>query len=110
MKTDYLEIVQYEYGDVFNFISEEKEKLRLDEIVSLTTTEGSTIIKLVVSRRFERKIDALLGLLSVVLLSIVMLVSIYLFNRDMYKMILNPLERMITKLKRVAQDLSLIHI
>ena len=104
MKTDYLEIVQYEYGDVFNFISEEKEKLRLDEIVSLTTTEGSTIIKLVVSRRFERKIDALLGLLSVVLLSIVMLVSIYLFNRDMYKMILNPLERMITKLKRVAQD------
>lgn len=104
MKTDYLEIVQYEYGDVFNFISEEKDKLRLDEIVSLTTTDGNITVKLVVSRRFARKVDALLGLLSVILLSIVMLVSIYLFNRDMYKMILNPLERMITKLKRVAQD------
>ena len=84
MKSESLEIVEYKYGDIFNFISQEKDKLRLDEIVSLTTTDGSTLVSLVVSRRYERKIDAILGLLSVVLLSMVMLISIYLFNRDMY--------------------------
>ena len=104
MKSDDLEIVNYIYGDIFIFESEELNKLRPDEIISLSTTDNAAQVKLVVSRRVERKIDAILGLLSVVLLSMVMLVSIYLFNRDMYKMILNPLERLITKLKRVAQD------
>lgn len=104
MQSDHAEIVLYQYGEVFSFVSDEINKLRLDEMISLTTTDGSHTVKLVVSRRFARMIDALLGLLSVVLLSMVMLVSIYLFNRDMYKMILNPLERLITKLKRVAHD------
>jgi hypothetical protein len=104
MLLDDLEIVNYTYGTVFTYQSNELEKLRPDEIISLSTTDNSNSVKLVVSRRFERKIDAILGLLSVVLLSMVMLVSIYLFNRDMYKMILNPLERLITKLKKVAQD------
>lgn len=104
MQTDHAEIVQFEYGTIFSFVSDEINKLRLDEMISLTTTDGEHTVKLVVSRRFARMIDALLGLLSVLLLSMVMLVSIYLFNRDMYTMILNPLERLITKLKRVAQD------
>lgn len=104
MKADHVEIVQYQYGTVFSFESEELGKLRLDEMVSLAMIDGSAMVKLVVSRRFSRVIDALLGLLSVVLLSLVMLVSIYLFNKDMYQMILNPLERLINKLKRVAQD------
>jgi len=104
MKSDDLEIVNYAYGTVFTYISNEYEKLRPDEIISLSTTDNSNNVNLVVSRRYERKIDAILGLLSVVLLSMVMLVSIYLFNKDMYTMILNPLERLILKLKKVAQD------
>lgn len=104
MESDHVEIVEYKYGDIFTFVSEEKAKLRPDELFGLTTTDDSRTVVLVVSRRFARMIDALLGLLSVVSLSAVMLISIYLFNKDMYTMILNPLERMITKLKRVAQD------
>ena len=97
-------IFEYHYWDIYTYTSEDKPKLRPDELLGISTTLDGEKVVIIVSRRYSRLIDAILGLLSVVLLSIVMLVSIFLFNKDMYKMILNPLERMINKLKRVAQD------
>lgn len=104
MIAENVEIVDYQYGEIYTYTSEDKPKLRPDELLGISTTLDGEKVVIIVSRRYSRLIDAILGLLSVVLLSIVMLVSIFLFNKDMYKMILNPLERMINKLKRVAQD------
>jgi hypothetical protein len=104
MKESHNEIVFFKVGEVFTFTTEELNKLRLEEQGSLQSNLGGMEVHTVISYRFRRKIEAMLSLLSILLLTFVLLYSIYLFNKDMYRMILNPLERMIQKLKKVAAD------
>lgn len=107
-ETDAL-LAHFSFGDIYTYSIDSLDSLRPEEITSLTkeyqvsATETVTV-KLTISIRKVEIIESLLSLCAVVLLSLVLLISIYLFNRDMYTMILNPLERMINKLKKVAKD------
>lgn len=104
MKKSHNEIVYFQIGAIYTFTTDELNKLRLEEQGSVQSVINGLEIHTVISYRYRRKIEAMLSLFSILLLTFVLLYSIYLFNKDMYKMILNPLERMIQKLKKVAED------
>ena len=57
-----------------------------------------------ISIRYESIIQALLDLLNTLLLGFIMVLSIWNLNRDVSRLILNPLERMIQKIKVVSMN------
>lgn len=61
-------------------------------------------ISLYISERYQHIIQAVLDVLNTIVVGIVLIFSIYSLNKDVSFLVLNPLERMIRKVKAVSMD------
>ena len=100
-----VKLARFEINETLFFETENIERMRPEEIVSYIENEGEKdSIELIISSRYENKIQGLLDFISTIFVCVIMIFSINSLNKDMSFLVLNPLERMITKIKQVSID------
>lgn len=99
-------LVQYVVYGIYNFTNPDLINLRKDEIVvfrgTIFVNQVAFGILMVVSQRYENVLQAMLGLFNTLFVGMIMIVSIWSLNNDMSTLVLNPLERMINKIKLIG--------
>lgn len=84
------------------------KNLRLAESLSysgnIEAMQKTYFSELHVSSRYEHVIQAVLDILNTIVVGVVLIFSIYNLNKDVSYLVLNPLERMIRKVKAVSID------
>ena len=93
-------LVNYTHPDYGNVRNEESIIFQGNLIYEGIHYEAEYII----SHRFENIIQSLLGFINTIFVSLILLLSILNLNQNMAKLVLSPLERMITKLKNVSSN------
>lgn len=73
-------------------------------IGDITMLETVYACQYYLSTRYEHVIQAVLDILKTLLIGVVLIFSIYNLNKDVSYLVLNPLERMIKKIKAVSID------
>lgn len=103
-----MELAYYLIDDQLIYQMDKFKNLRLAESLSY---DGSAIIKnkaydtvLYLSKRYQYVIQAVLDIINTIVVGIVLIFSIYSLNKDVSYLVLNPLERMIRKVKAVSID------
>jgi class 3 adenylate cyclase len=93
-------IVDYTHEDFPNL--RQSDQVMFTDIVNFMNVDYDC--EFYVSVRYEAIIQALLDLINTLLLGFIMVLSIWNLNRDVSQLILNPLERMIQKIKLVSMN------
>lgn len=104
------DLVKYEKTDpVYTFLIEDKAKqsqnLRKDEYssASLTSDNGIDFIAMYSTQSYSRT-EALINICRTTFICIILSVAAITFTKDAQTMVLDPLERMIEKVKLIAQN------
>lgn len=101
-----LDLIQFIIFDVYNYTDPDIKTLRPDEMDNFQGTifvDGTVFgVSIVISHKRVNIIQALLNLLNTIFVSLIMIGSIISLNNDMSSLVLNPLERMINKIKLIA--------
>ena len=99
------ELARYEAFNTIFYEIDDIQYIRPEEIVRVTKEEQKNgKQELIISTRYENQLQGMLDLFSTIFVCIIMIVSINSLNKDVSYLVLNPLERMITKIKQVSID------
>lgn len=93
-------IIEYTHEDYVNL--RQSDQVNYSDTINFMDKDYYCEFSL--SIRYEAIIQALLDLLNTLLLGLIMVLSIWNLNRDVSQLILNPLERMIQKIKVVSMN------
>lgn len=101
-----LTLVQFVIEGLYNFTSNDLPTLREDEIDNFSGTISVNgqcyAVTIALSHRYSNVVGAILNLLNTFFVGVIMIFSILSLNNDMSTLVLNPLERMIGKIRLIG--------
>jgi class 3 adenylate cyclase len=103
-----LELLYINVEGVYLYESSGIEKIRINEISSMKENivykNNEYSVTMMFSHRYQTIIEALLDLVNTIFICLILLISINNLNKNFSELILNPLERMIEKIKKVSEN------